>query len=235
MPELVALLPQLRRAGLLAVLAGPVPLEPDALLVASAADGPPAWVALSSRWQPWARTVAAAVPLAGPPVQVTVRGWPTGAAAAAELVDLVTLWCAEVVAAVAAPAPLPAGRLPDGPQVSWALLTASGATVLVAHQGAEPLVRVSFAGARLEARTDQVRWSGGQALPLVQPPRWVPRPAGDVALATAASLVTAVGGGEPRPVHPGPGPASLADLVAVSRVLAALRDSARLERVVPVS
>lgn len=235
-PELAAMLPRLRRAGLLLLLGAPAPLELDPLLGAAAVDGPPALVALASRWQPWSRTVAAAVPLAGPPVQVTVRGWPTGIEAAAELVDLVGLWCGEVVAAIAAPAPLPADRLPDGPLVSWALLTASGATVLVAHGGAEPLVRVSFADTRLEASADRVRWSGGDALPLLRPPPWVPLPPHGAALAaTAATLVTAVGGGEPRPVHPGPGPADLADLLAVARVLAALRDSARLEQATPVS
>ena len=251
-PELAALLPELRAGGLLLLLPTPAPLDPDLVRAARAVpDGADAAVGLTRRWEPWAVTVGAAVPLAGgPPLQVTVRGWPRGPAAAAELVDLVTGWCGEVAAVVAAPAPLPAGVLPvpgrtEGAPVAWALLTGSGATVLVSHEGGDPLVRVSFAAARLEARPGGVRWEGGHVLPLLRPPGWVPpaqgRPLGLVA--TAAALRTAVGSGEvarPEADWPGAvpldrGPADLGDLLVVARVLEALRVSARTEALVPVA
>ena len=250
-PELAALLPALRRSGLLVLLPTPAPLDTDAVRAARAVqNAPDTAVGLAQRWEPWARTVGAAVPVAGePPVQVTVRGWPRGAAAAAELVDLVTGWCGDVAGAVAAPAELPAAVLPvpgrPGARVSWALLTASGATVLVSHEGGPPLVRVSFPTARLEAGPAGARWEGGDVLPLLPPPAWVPLPhAGSLGLvATAAALAGAVPSGElprPTPAWPGAvpldrGPADLSDLLVVARVLEALRASARTESLVPTA
>lgn len=237
------LLPALRAAGLLALLPDPAAADLAALQAAAGADGPPVLVGLDERWEPWARTVRAAVPLGGVPVQVTVRGWPAGAAAAAELTDLVVAWCGEVVGAVAAPAALPADRLPGGERVGWALLTSSGATVLVASDGDGPAVRISFPTARLDAAPGSVRWEGGAALPLRLPPPEVPLdlPRGVRAglVATCSALSDARGGRDPRPYGPGdahePVPAQLADALAVGRVLAALRTSARTERLVPVS
>jgi hypothetical protein len=194
-------------------------------------------VGLLARWEPWARTVAAALPLAGTPaLQVTVRGWPRGRQAAAELVDLAASWCEEVAAVVAAPAPLPADVLPGGAAVSWALLTGSGATVLVSHDGPAPLVRLSFAAARLEAGPDGVRWTGGAALPLQPLPAEVPHRTGCAPglVATAAALAAAVGGGD-VPAETWPWPADLGDLLVVARVLEALRTSARTEALVPVA
>lgn len=246
-PELAALLPGLRGAGLLVLLPAPAPLDPDVLRRARGADGPPGVVGLVQRWQPWTRAVRAAVPLAGgPPVQVTVRGWPRGPAAAAELVDLAAWWCGEVVAAVAAPGPVPAAALPGGEPVAWALLTASGATVLVAHEGAGPDVRLSFAAARLLAGPAGVGWEGGAGFPLPPLPAWVPaapRGTDPGLVATAASLVRAVGGRDPAPldgvVHPDDPsvtvPADLGDLHVAAHVLEALRTSARTERLVPTA
>jgi hypothetical protein len=249
-PELAALLPELRDAGLLLLLPAPAPLDPEVLRAARGVpDAADAAVGLVRRWEPWAVTVRAALPLAGgPPLQVTVRGWPRGAVAAAELVDLVTGWCGDIAAVVAAPAPLPAAvlpvpGLPAGAPVAWALLTASGATVLVSHQGGPPLVRVSFATARLQAGPTGARWEGGQALPLLEPPEWVPRAqAAHVGLvATAAALAAAVGTGAlPPPGWPSgsatdPRPADLGDLLVVARVLEALRTSARTESLVPIA
>jgi hypothetical protein len=138
-PSLVELLPELRAAGLLVLLPTADPLEVEPLRAARAVDGPEAAVGLLRRWEPWVRAVASAVPVAGgPALQVTVRGWPRGPQAAAELVDVVTAWCGEVVAVVAAPGPLPCDALPDGTPVAWSLLTATGATVLVAHGDGRP-------------------------------------------------------------------------------------------------
>lgn len=241
--ELAALVPSLRREGLLVLLPSPAPLDVDAVRAAVDVDGPPSGVGLVRRWEPWARTVRVALPLAGPPLQVTVRGWPRGATAAAELVDLVAGWCGDVVAAVAAPAQLPAERLADGEPVAWALLTSAGATVLVAHDGAGPRVRVSSATARLEAAPGQARWVEGDALPLLPLPDGLPPvPAGvpPGLVATAALLTDAIGGGDLRTAGPAAEsasdrPADLRDLLVTARVLAALRESARTERLVSVS
>ncbi|HWG93816.1 MAG TPA: hypothetical protein VNU66_06280 [Mycobacteriales bacterium] len=227
MPELAALVPRLREAGLRVLLPAPAPLEPDPLRRARAVDGPATAVGLVERWEPWARTVAAAVPLAGPVLQVTVRGWPRGAEAAAELVDLVGRWCGEVVAVVAAGGALPAARLPDGEAVAWAVLTGGGATVLVSHEGPGPAVRLSSAGARLEASPRGVRWAGGDPLPLQPLPAWVPpAPRG-----VRAGLVAAAAG----LARDDAGAAELGDLLVAAQVLAALRDSARTGALVPVS
>ncbi|HVM28471.1 MAG TPA: hypothetical protein VM433_12490 [Mycobacteriales bacterium] len=241
-PDLAALLPALRDTGLLVLLPTPHPLDVEALRAARSVDGPPSGVGLVRRWEPWARTVRAALPLAGgPPLQVTVRGWPRGRAEAAELVDLAGRWCGEVAAVVAAPGPVPAPVLPGGEGVAWSLLTASGATVLVSHEGDGPSVRLSFAAARLAAAPDAVRWDGGALLPLLGLPEAVPpAPRGVAAglIATAASLAAAIGGGEPRHLG-GPGevatPADLGDLLVAARVLEALRTSARTEQLVPVA
>jgi hypothetical protein len=238
-PSLAELLPLLRESGLLLLLPAPAPLAVDAVRAARAVDGPEACVGLVHRWEPWARTVSAALPLAGgPPVQVTVRGWPSGAAPAAELVDLVVGWCGEVAAVVAAPGPLPAAVLPGGEPVAWALLTGTGATVLVTHQGPAPTVRLSFAAARLEAGPDGVRWEAGERLPLRTTPDWVPPAPRGVPLglvATAAALSEALGGQELPQRDDDVRPADLGDLLVAARVLEALRTSARTERLVPVA
>ena len=236
--DLAALLPELRGSGLLLLLPTAAPLGPDPVRAARAVAEPAdAAVGLLARWEPWALTVAAALPLVGtPPLQVTVRGWPRGRQAAAELVDLAASWCGEVAAVLAAPAPLPADVLPGGEAVSWALLTGSGATVLVSHDGPAPLVRLSFATARLEAGPGGACWTGGAELPLQPLPAWVPSAAGAPAglVATAAALARAVGGGD-VPADTWPWPADLGDLLVAARVLEALRTSARTEALVPVA
>ena len=236
--DLAPLLPALRASGLLLLLPTAAPLEPELVRAARAVEEPAdAAVGLLGRWEPWALTVAAALPLVGtPPVQVTVRGWPRGRQAAAELVDLAASWCGDVAAVVAAPAPLPAEVLPGGEVVSWALLTGSGATVLVSHDGPVPLVRLSFATARLEAGPGGARWTGGAELPLSRLPEWVPHAQGSPAglVATAAALARAVGGGD-VPAQTWPWPADLGDLLVAARVLEALRTSARTEQLVPVA
>jgi hypothetical protein len=238
--ELAALLPELRESGLLLLLPTADPQDVDlvraAVQVPDAAD---ACVGLLRRWEPWAVTVAAALPLAGgPPVQVTVRGWPRGRQAAAELVDLVSAWCGDVVAALAAPAVLPAAELPGGAAVSWALLTASGATVLVSHEGEQESVRLSFATARLLAGPGGASWEGGAELPLgaglPAPARALPPGLDPALVAVAAALAGAVGGGDVA-AESWPWPADLADLLAVTRVLEALRSSARTELLVPIA
>jgi hypothetical protein len=226
------LLPTLRDAGLLVLLVSPAPLDVDAVREARAVPGPEVAVGLLQRWEPWALTVAAALPLVeSGALQVTVRGWPRGAAAAAELVDLVRSWCGDVAAVVAAPQALPARSLPGGAEVAWALLTSAGATVLVSHDDAPPLVRLSFATARLEAGPLGARWVGGDELPLLptpdRRPQPLPAPPGTAPglVATAYALLAGVGGGD-LDASRWPWPADLGDLLTAARVLAALRESA---------
>ncbi|MEX2291173.1 MAG: hypothetical protein WD794_12710 [Mycobacteriales bacterium] len=234
--DLAVLLPELRESGLLLFLPTAAPLDPDVVRAARAVpEAADVVVGLVARWEPWARVVAAALPLAaGPPVQVTVRGWPRGRQAAAELVDLTASWCGEVAAVAAAPAPLPAGELPGGTPVSWALLTGSGATVLVSHEGPAPLVRLSFATARLEAGPGGACWEGGAVLPLPPPSPWAPPGVHPGLVAAAAALAQATGGRD-VPAQVWPWAADLGDLLVVARVLEALRTSARTESLVAVA
>lgn len=235
-PRLAALLPDLRRSGLLLLLPSAAPLDPELVRAARAVRDPAeAAVGLVRRWEPWAQVVSAALPLAGgPPLQMTVRGWPHGPQEAAELVDLVSAWCGQVAAVVAAPGPLPAAELPDGARVAWAMLTDSGATVLVSHEGDSPLVRLSFAAARLEAGPQGAHWQGGAALPLPAESAWAPPGATPGLVATAAALARATGGRDVDATS-WPWPADLGDLLVAARVLEALRTSARTEAPVPVA
>jgi hypothetical protein len=235
-PDLAGLLPELRGSGLLLLLPTAGPLDPELVRAARAPrDAADAVVGLVARYEPWARLVAAALPLAGgPPLQVTVRGWPRGRQAAAELVDLAASWCGEVAAVAAAPAPLPAAELPGGAPVAWSLLTGSGATVLVSHEDGPPLVRLSFASARLEAGPGGARWAGGAELPLPGPVCWAPDGAAPGLVAAATALAGATGGRD-VPAEDWPWPADLGDLLVVARVLEALRSSARSEQLVPVA
>jgi len=234
--ELAALLPELRASGLLLLLPTADPQDVELVRAARAVpEAADACVGLLRRFEPWTTTVAAAVPLAGaPPVQLTVRGWPRGRQAAAELVDLASAWCGAVVAVVAAPAVLPADELSGDAAVSWALLTDSGATVLVSHGGGPEQVRLSFPTARLLAGADRVRWEGGAELLLPPSERGGPDRPDPRAVACAAALTRAVGGGDVA-TQRWPWPADLGDLLVVSRVLEALRTSASTERLVPVA
>ena len=220
-------LPDLLDARLPVLLADTTPWEPDLLrearAVAEERDVPVA-VLLRKRHTGWARLVRAATDVRPAPGQVTVRGWPRGAEAAAELVDLVRAWCGDVVAAAAVPAVLPADALPDGAPVAWALLTDRATTVLVSHEGAGPQVRLSFRDGRLVAGPGRVGWEGGDAV--------VPA-AGDGQADVCAAFAAALRLGTPEPLGPTrtpwPWTADLAELVPVARVLAALRASARTE------
>ncbi len=235
-------LPALRTAGRHVLLPTAAPLDLELLRSARAVDSrAEVAVALRERWEPWALTTAAALQVIDSPVvQATVRGWPRGLAAACELVDLAQAWCGEVLAVVAAPAPLPAAELGPGLPVAWSLLHASGATVLVSHEGAPVLARLSFSTARLEAGPLGARWEGGAELPLLPTPdrREMPNPGppppgtAPGLLASAVHLLELARGDAPAAQWPWA--ADLGDLQSVSRVLAALRESARCEALVRV-
>jgi hypothetical protein len=102
------------------------------------------------------------------------------------------------------------------------------------------VVRLSFATARLEAGPLGARWEGGAELPLLPVPdrRDLDDPAQPRPAAPAGAPVGLLGSAVwlRHPGHdraPGgdvwPWPADLGDLQAIGRVLAALRESARLE------
>lgn len=239
-------LPAVLARGRSVLLAGPAPLDLDLLRASRERESAVTAfvaVALLERWEPWSMTVAAALQVVGTPVlQATVRGWPRGKDAAAELVDLARSWCGDVLSVSAAPAPLPASDLGEGLPVAWSLLHESGATTLVSHEGAPPLVRLSFATARLEAGPLGARWDGGAEIPLVARrgfPTTDPRPAAPPGtayglLGSAEALRVAVVQGELL-TDQWPWPADLGDLQAASRVLGALRESARAEQPAAVS
>lgn len=197
------------------LLAEPWALEQELLRAGRAVPDAPELVAgLLRRWEPWARVVTTAAPLGGQARQLTVRGWPRGERETVELIDLATAWCGDVLSASAGRA-VPAAQLPDGCAVAWSLLTTSGATVLVSHDG-PLLVRLTLETARLDGGPERVWWDGGADLPL---------PAGEPGLvATARALLAGVGGGD-VPTEQWPWPADLGDLLRASSVLAALRAS----------
>lgn len=218
---LAGALPDLLAAGLPVLVADPAPWDDGLLRTARAAAAEAdvaCAVALQARHTGWASLVGGALSGRRAPQQVTARGWGRGPAEAAELVDLVRTWCGEVVAVAAAPAALPAPELPDGEPVAWSLLTDRGTTVLVAHAGARPQVRLSLPPTRLLAGPDRVGWEGGE--PVVPAARDDP---------TVRVFAEAVAQGSAEALDTAPGVAGLADLVPVARVLAALRTSARTE------
>ncbi|MDX6214743.1 MAG: hypothetical protein QOG99_327 [Frankiales bacterium] len=231
-PLLAGHLPDLVAAGLAVLLPSPAPLDAELLrVVRDTAPDALLAVGLLQRWESWAGTTSGALSLVeGPPLQCTVRGWPRGQVAAAELIDLSRLWCGDVVGVTAAPARLPATELAPGVPVAWSLLHESGATTLVSHEHAPPVVRLSFATARWEAGPLGARWVGGPEVPVAtaRMPATVPPGTSAGLLACATWLREAVVT-EPLPA---PAPAGLGDLQAVERALSALRESARRE--VPV-
>lgn len=242
--EVAAQLPLLRRAGLLVLLASPAPLVPGELLPALAVpDAPEVAVAFGLAPQPWVRTVSAALPLGdGPPLQLTVRGWPAGRRAAAELVDVVAGWCGEVVSVSGSPEALPVRTLPvrtppGGLPVAWSVLTSCGATVLVstAERGGGPRVHVSMPGARLEATPTDVRWAGGADLPLLAVPDLPADAAEHLGLLVAARGLLRARGDGALDAQPEPHARGLGALLAAARVVEALDESARSRRPVRVA
>jgi predicted dehydrogenase len=121
-------------AGLHVLLARPVSEDAGALrAVADSAEeaGRAHVVALDGRAWPAAWHVQAILAGLGRLRQMTVLGAPSGVVGRTEVADLVVRWCGEVLAVCADPAHMPAPRLTDAAPVTLALLTSSGATVLV--------------------------------------------------------------------------------------------------------
>ncbi|MCU1600739.1 MAG: oxidoreductase domain protein [Frankiales bacterium] len=225
-------LPDLVAAGLAVLLPTAAPLDLELLrLTRDLAPDALVAVGLVQRWEPWAQVTGRAAALAGGPVlQCTVRGWPRGQSHAAELIDLTRQWCGDVVGVAARPARLPADELAPGVPVAWSLLHESGATTLVSHEAAPPVVRLSFGTARWEAGPLGARWVGGAEVPLTahRLPALLPPGTAPGLLSSAVWLREALTADD----LPSPAPAGLGDLQAVARALAGLRGSTRDERAV---
>jgi hypothetical protein len=88
-------------------------------------------VALNGRAWPAARHVQASTSSLGRITQVTVFAAPSGSSGRAEIIDLIVRWCGEVIAICAHPDAMPAPSLTVDAPVTLALLSSSGATVLI--------------------------------------------------------------------------------------------------------
>jgi hypothetical protein len=133
--------------GVSVVLARPeLPDRAEARALLDAASIGNASATISLRTRPWSAlsSAAALVPSIGPLTQVTVKQWPAGRAARAELCDLVRRLCGDVLAVCASAAAMPAHELAPAAPVTLALLTADGTTVLVNESP-----RVGFGDAQL--------------------------------------------------------------------------------------
>ncbi|HMA46391.1 MAG TPA: Gfo/Idh/MocA family oxidoreductase [Frankiaceae bacterium] len=153
--------------------------------------------------------------------QVTLLDMPAGETGRAEVVDLVLRWCGDVLAVCADPAAMPAPALAPGAPVTFALLTASGATVLVVERDGRRLrdsrICLSGAGGRVAVRRDLVcvQDAGGRR----EEPSPRPRPALLPAAHDLVRRACPAGAGAARG-------ATLADLLAAVRVLEAAEVSA---------
>ena len=233
-PTLIASL----QAGLHTLLPEPAELGADLIrraLEAAEDSGAEHAVAMQQRWRAPVARVARALDSGelGPPAQLTVRGWPTGAAPTAELLDVVTRWCGDVVAVCASPDELPARELPGGATVRWALLTSSGATVLVAHDGAgAPLMRLSCPQGRVEVEAGPGDGTLELPFPVPEPPVEPTTARTDGLRSTASRLAEAVLRSEAvaTPYDGWPWPSTLRDLFVVERIREALRSSAAERR-----
>jgi predicted dehydrogenase len=181
-------------------------------------------VAFDDRAWPAAMHVQALVPTLGRLTQLTVVNAPSGPLGRAEILDLTIRWCGEVLAVCADPASMPARQLTAAAPVTLALLTASGATVLVHERMGGRLAEATFTlcgeQGRIVVEGRRVRradHAGVRAVLL--PPMLSERPG----LTEAAyDLVRAVELGDPAMVRG----ASVHDLLAVTR----LQDAARRSR-----
>jgi predicted dehydrogenase len=226
------------QAGLHTLLPRPAELGADTVrraLAAAEDSGAEHAVAMQQRWRAPVARVARALDSGelGPPAQLTVRGWPTGAVPTAELLDVVTRWCGDVVAVCATPDQLPARELPGGATVRWALLTASGATVLVAHDGAGvPLMRLSCPQGRVEVEAGPGDGTVHGPLGTLAPPDDATMLPTDGLRSTATRLAEAVTRSEAvaSPYDGWPWPSTLRDLFVVERIREALRSSAAERR-----
>lgn len=221
---LAPVLPEVVALGAAVLLPEPAPWDTDlvrrARAAADAGDVPVA-VLLRTRHTRWAEEGRATVASREKPLQFLVRGWPRGAAAAAELVDLVRAWCGDILTCGALPADMPGKALKSGEPISWTMLTETAVTVMVSHAGSLQLhlgyMEPGFVEVGPGTASDE--------------PDGAPDP--DPAVLAVAALSRALELGTSDVVgsslSPFPWVADLSDLQPVARVLEALRASARRE------
>jgi predicted dehydrogenase len=213
------------RAGRHVLLSRPVTVERELLEVADSSTLVTA-VAMRTRAWPGASAVAQALPFLDLITQVTVVGWPHDDRL--ELIDVVRRWCGDIVAVCASPAAMPATSLAGRP-VTLALLTATGATVLVAEDPEDapsrtPVItlvgtagRVVVAGSRLQRQAT----ADGQTLPELV----LPDPGHPLREAAVGVLRALRGGPLDADLDPADGVATLRDVLAAAHVIAAAEAS----------
>ncbi|WP_045876987.1 Gfo/Idh/MocA family oxidoreductase [Pseudofrankia sp. DC12] len=214
-------------AGLHVLLVRAVTSDPEALRAVAdvAEDADLAHVvAFDDRAWPAAWHVQASVPALGRLTQMTVVGAPSGPLGRAEILDLTVRWCGEVLAVCADPAGMPAPLLTSTAPVTLALLTASGATVLVHEQMGARLTDATFTlcgeEGRIVVEGRRVRRSDHEGVRTV----WMPPPVSERPGLVEATydLVRAVELDDPAMVRG----ATVHDLLTVTR----LQDAARRSR-----
>ncbi|MBX6389511.1 MAG: Gfo/Idh/MocA family oxidoreductase [Frankia sp.] len=180
-------------------------------------------VAFDDRAWPAAWHVQAAVPALGRLTQMTVVGAPSGQVGRAEILDLTVRWCGDVLAVCADPAGMPARLLTATAPVTLALLTASGATVLVHERMGGTLTEATFTlcgeHGRIVVEGSRVRFADPTGVRTV----WLPEQASErPGLVEATSdLVRAVELANPAVVRG----ATVHDLLTVTRLQEAARRS----------
>jgi len=212
-------------AGLHVLLIQPVTGDPAALraLADVAEDADLAHVvAFDDRAWPAAWHVEATVPALGRLTQMTVVGAPSGPLGRAEILDLTARWCGDVLAVCADPDGMPARLLTAGAPVTLALLTASGATVLVHERMGGTLTEATFTLCGEEGRTvvegRRVRVADHGGVHTAWMPASVPDRPGLVG--AAGDLARAIESSDPATVRG----ATVHDLLTVTRLQdAALR------------
>jgi len=181
-------------------------------------------VAFDDRAWPAAGHVEASLPTLGRLTQMTVVGAPAGPQGRAEILDLAVRWCGDVLAVCADPDVMPARRLTATAPVTLALLTASGATVLVHERMGGRLAEATFTlcgeQGRIVVEGHRVRLADQDGVRTV----WMPAPDSDHPglVGAAGDLARAVELGDSARVRG----ATVHDLLTVTR----LRDAARRSR-----
>jgi predicted dehydrogenase len=211
-------------AGLHVLLVRAVTGDPEALRAVAdvAEDADLAHVvAFDDRAWPAAWHVQAQIPTLGRLTQLTVVGAPSGPLGRAEILDLAVRWCGEVLAVCADPAGMPARLLTSGAPVTLALLTASGATVLIHERMGATLADATFTlcgeDGRIVVEGRRVRRADQEGVRTI----WMPAPVSNRPGLVEATydLVRAVELNDPAMVRG----ATVHDLLAVTR----LQDAAR--------
>jgi hypothetical protein len=181
-------------------------------------------VAFDDRAWPAALHVQTEVPTLGRLTQMTVLGAPSGPLGRAEILDLTARWCGDVLAVCADPAGMPARLLTPTAPVTLALLTASGATVLVHEQMGGRLATATFTlcgqAGRMVVEGRQVRRADHDGVRTVWMPEQVSERPGLVE--ATCDLVRGVELDDPAMVRG----ATVHDLLTVTR----LQDAARRSR-----